>query len=89
MQIQTFLKRFIRESDEKTLINLLRFATGSDMITKPIHVTFNKTVGLQRTPVGRTCGFTLELSTSYDNYPEFRSELNTVLQSNIWVMDII
>ena len=26
---------------------------------------------------------------SYDNYPDFRHEINKVLESNVWVMDIV
>lgn len=83
-----FLKKYVRECDKFTLEKFLRFCTGADLITdQKISVEFKNNCGFQRTPVAHTCSGVLELDISYENYPDFRSEVNSVLSSNIWVMD--
>lgn len=83
-----FLKKFIRESEKSVLEKFLRFCTGADLITdRKISLQFKNCTGMQRTPVAHTCSGILELDLTYENFPEFRSELNSVLNSNIWVMD--
>lgn len=86
--ILNFLKKFIRESDKSILEKFLRFCTGADLITdRKISLQFKNCTGMQRTPVAHTCSGILEIDLTYDNFPEFRSEMNSVLNSNIWVMD--
>lgn len=83
-----FLKKYIRESEKVMLEKFLRFCTGADLITDlKITVEFKDNVGFQRTPVAHTCSGVLELDKSYENYPDFRSEFNSVLVSNYWIMD--
>lgn len=85
-----FLKKFIRECEKTELEKFLRFFTGADLITgHNITVNFNNLDGLKRTPVAHTCGFTLEISTAYEKYTDFRTDMNAVLSSNIWVMDFV
>lgn len=68
----------------------LRFCTGSDLfLGKEIIIGFTQIQGFQRRPVAHTCGCVLELSVHYDSSPDFSSEMNKVLESNVWVMDII
>ncbi|KAL1022820.1 hypothetical protein UPYG_G00032800 [Umbra pygmaea] len=89
-EIEHHLKRYIREMDEEKLSRFLRFTTGSDLITcNRISALFSQMSDFTRRPIGRTCGRVLELADCYDNFPDFRAEFNAVLDSNIWVMDII
>jgi len=89
-EVANHLKRYIREIDEDKLSRFLRFCTGSDLVvTEAIHVELTYQTDFTRRPIGHTCGMVLELSDSYDNFPQFRAEFNCVLESNIWVMDIV
>ncbi|CAL9690847.1 unnamed protein product [Knipowitschia caucasica] len=88
-QIMKYVSAYLRECDPVRLSSFLRFCTGSDVFTgKNITVSFTEIKGFQRRPVAHTCGCYLELSVAYDSYPDFRYEMNCVLESNIWVMDI-
>lgn len=88
--ISKHLSAYLRECDAKRQSLFLRFCTGSDLfIGKTITVDFTDLKGFERRPVAHTCGCFLRLSVHYDNYPDFRSEMNKVLESNVWVMDII
>lgn len=88
--MQKHLTSYLKNADTLHLGNFLRFCTGSDLfLGKTITITFNQLQGLQRRPVAHTCGCVLELSVHYDNYPDFSSEMNKVLESNVWVMDIV
>ena len=91
-----YLKRYIREidMDTKMLHALLRFVTASDLMLYnsegnffKIQVKIVDLEGIARRPVAYTCGRVLDLSRMYKSYPIFRSEMNAVLNSNIWVMD--
>ncbi|KAK9957085.1 hypothetical protein ABG768_011355 [Culter alburnus] len=85
-----YLSTFLREADKQHLSLFLRFCTGSDLfLGKNITISFTQLEGFQRRPIAHTCGCYLELPVNYDNYPEFRHEMNKVLESNIWVMDIV
>ncbi|XP_065135175.2 uncharacterized protein [Paramisgurnus dabryanus] len=89
-EVINHLKRFIRELDEIKLQKFLRFCTGSDLIvTDSIYVEFEKMTEFTRRPVGHTCGKILHIADTYENFPDFRSEFNAVLESNVWVMDIV
>lgn len=89
-EVEHHLKRYIRELDEVKLGKFLRFCTGSDLIVSDsVTVEFTVMSDFTRRPIGRTCGMFLQLPDSYDNFPDFRAEFNEVLESNIWVMDIV
>ncbi|XP_034074374.1 uncharacterized protein LOC117547703 [Gymnodraco acuticeps] len=89
-EVANHLKRFIRELDESKLQKFLRFCTGSDLIvTDSIYVGFEKMTEFTRRPIAHTCGNILHIADSYENFPDFRSEFNAVLESNVWVMDIV
>ncbi|CAI5686053.1 unnamed protein product [Oreochromis niloticus] len=89
-EVKNHLKRFIRELDNIKLQKFMRFCTGSDLIvTNSIYVEFQDMTEFTRRPVGHTCGNVLQLANSYENFPDFRSEFNAVLESNVWVMDIV
>ena len=84
------LQRFVRELSGDLLRKFLRFCTGSDLLlTEKIDVSFVNVAGLARRPVAHTCSCLLELSRTFESYPMFKSEFMAVLESNIWVMDII
>lgn len=88
--IQKYLTTYVKNAEKLHLCLFLRFCTGSDLhLGKNIIIGFNELKGFQRRPVAHTCGCVLELSINYDSYPDFRSEMNSVLESNVWVMDII
>ncbi|XP_022178992.1 uncharacterized protein LOC111039706 [Myzus persicae] len=85
-----FLKKFIKETTNEIRLKFLRFSTGADVITHNyIKVEFTNVVGLARAPVAHTCSGVLELPSKYEYFADFRKELNSILASNIWVMDIL
>ncbi|XP_070551821.1 uncharacterized protein [Ptychodera flava] len=89
-EIMNHLHRFIRGLDKNTLGKFLRFCTGANLMVKQeIWVRFVDLAGLARRPVAHTCGCVLELPRSYENFPQFRSEFKSVIDSGIWVMDIV
>ncbi|XP_056017333.1 uncharacterized protein LOC130053787 [Ostrea edulis] len=84
------LKRFVKELTSDKLKRFLRFCTGSDLVAvDKITVNFVNVTGLARRPVAHTCGCLLELSKTFFSFPQFRSEFNSVLDSNYWEMDFI
>ncbi|XP_076842446.1 uncharacterized protein LOC143487027 [Brachyhypopomus gauderio] len=84
-----YLKTYIGELDSHTLKLFLRFYTGSNLIGGPITVQFIETSDFQRRPQSHTCGCVLKLPVGYHNYPDLRSDFNSILKSSVWVMDII
>jgi hypothetical protein len=88
--VSKYLIRYVDELSYTSLKQFLRFCTGSDLIIKEkIYVRFVDLDGLARRPVAHTCGCVIEIPKKYDSFMDFRKELNNVLQSNIWVMDIV
>ena len=67
------IKRFIRGLDQGKLATFLRFTTASDMLlTDTLKIVFTNYEGLQRRPVAHTCGYTLEVPSTYSNFCELR-----------------
>lgn len=88
--IFNYLRKFIRESSVLTLKQLLRFCTGADVIIgRRIQVNFNQRYGLDMVPTSHTCSCILELPVNYHDYPEFRSDFNSVLNSTDWSIDLM
>lgn len=90
--VANFLKKFIRESEKEILCNFLRFVTGANMVIgeSTIQVSFSTECNINmRTPTAHTCSCLLVLPATYDSYTEFKHEFSSVLNSKIWVMDII
>lgn len=80
--ILNYLKQLIRGFTPELLVSFLHFVTGARVIcVDKIAIAFNKTVGLARVPIARTCGPVLELSVSYSSFTEFRQEFLNVLSS--------
>lgn len=85
-----FFQQYIRGLDETRIRKLLRFITGSDIISVPkIEVIFTGLEGAARRPIAHTCGAVLELPCTYNSYPELRIEMEGLLASNYWQMDIM
>lgn len=88
--VSKFLKKYIMELDDTTLKNFLRFCTVADLLTgNRITVNFIETSDFQCCPQAHTCGCYLMLPLNYQNYPDLRSDFNAVLNSSVWVMDIV
>lgn len=88
--VANHLRRFVRELDKVLIARFLRFCTGSDLlIREKIDVSFVSVTGLARRPIAHTCSCLLELPKTYENYPQFRTEFMSVLNANVWIMDII
>ncbi len=89
-EVQNHLKRYIGELDEEKLGKFLRFTTGSDVVTSDrIEIMLTNMSELTGRPIWHTCGRVLEMANCYNRFPEFRSEFNAVLESNIYIMDIV
>ena len=84
------IKRFIRGLDEGKLATFLRFTTASDMLlTDTLKIVFTNYEGLQRRPVAHTCGYTLEVPSTYSNFCELREEFMGILSADGWEMNIV
>lgn len=85
-----YLKKYVKCLDQHHLELLLRFCTGSDLlIISQITVTFIEGKSdFARNPVAHTCTCLLELPFTYENFPQFKSEFNGILNSGLWVMDM-
>ncbi|XP_072291357.1 uncharacterized protein [Eucyclogobius newberryi] len=89
-EVARYLKKYVKELNEERLEKFLRFCTGSDLLVSScIMVEFVVQTAFTRRPIGRTCASLLHLPDSYDNFPDFRSEFNSILDANIWIMDIV
>lgn len=88
-QIFQYLKKYIKESDEKTRSSFLRFCTGSNLPIEKIKIEFINTEGFARVPIAHTCSRELQIPTTYENFLNFREEFNNLLNSNVWVMDMV
>lgn len=88
-RIFQFIKKFIKEADERTRMYFFRFCTGSDLPIKYINVSFIDADGILRMPVAHTCSGLLQVPETYEDFVRFRSEINALLNSNIWVMDMV
>ena len=86
----SYFKRFIRGLPEPDLGKLVKFITGSDLLTVPsIDVTFIKYENeFSRRPIAHTCSPSLELPSTY-NFCEIREEFTNILRQNNWEMSII
>ena len=87
--VARYLKKYLGEIDLSTLQLFLRFCTGSNLMGNPIKIEFIDTSDFERRPQAHTCGCILKLPIGYHNYPDLRSDFNSVLTSSVWVMDIV
>ena len=91
--VLSYLCQYIGNMRRKELQIFLRFVTGSSVCTASrLTVCFNNVEGLARRPVVHTCGYTIELSTTYASYSEFSQEFSSILSSKeaqMWSMDCV
>lgn len=88
-RVLDFLKQFIRSLSKDVLLNWLHFVTGSRvMCYDSIVIHFNSKEGLMRAPIARTCVPSLEVSSSYATYPEFRQEFLNILAHHSGKFDV-
>ena len=91
-EMETFsnFKRYIRGLDSTKLGAFLRFCTGSDtLVTDRIDIAFTQSAGVGRVPVGHTCGFKLELPSTYENLCAMREEFKNILSADNWEMNFV
>ena len=85
-----YFKRYVKGLDLSMLKKLLKFLTGSDLMTvQKLSIIFIKQSTFERRPIAHTCGPTLELSSTYSNFCELREEFSNILNHSTWEMDII
>ena len=86
-----FHKRYIKGLDTpQKLSKFVRFISGSElMLFDVIQGNFTNLSGLDRPAIVHTCNTVLELSSTYQSFPELREELSSILASNYWEMDIV
>ncbi|CAH3036081.1 unnamed protein product, partial [Pocillopora meandrina] len=86
-----FLKRYIKGLDTpQKLSKFVRFISGSElMLFDAVQVNFTNLSGLGRRPIAHTCNTVLELSSTYQSFPELREEFSAILASDYWEMDIV
>lgn len=83
-EISKHLKRYIRDLDPEKLKLFFRFCNVSNSLTMDkISVEFTVMHGIERKPIAHTCSYMLQLSKTYENFMEFRSESNNVLSENV------
>lgn len=87
-QMMKYASAHLREYDQVHLSSFLRFCTGSDAFTGK-NITYNIIIHKDLWLSEETCCSHLELPVTYDSYPDFHHEMNSVLESNIWIMDIV
>ena len=81
----SYFKRYLRGLDTERLMKVLRFLTGATVICVDKITSLD---GFERRPIAHTCEPSLELPSTYRNFPEFRQEMNNILDSEFWEMDI-
>ena len=92
--VLSYLRQYVGNMRQEELQSFLRFVTGSSVCTaNRLVVSFNNLESLARRPVAHTCGYTLELSTSYVSYSDFAQEFSSILNSSekslLWNMDAL
>lgn len=77
-----YLLMFVASLDQDEMLEFLFFVTGTYSLSfdTKITINFNKLHENLRRPISHTCGNTLELSSTYTSYREFKNEMNTYLK---------
>jgi len=78
LRVFGYLQQYIGNMRNDEARRFLRFTTGSSVMKHH----FQCSEGFGRHPVGRTCGCTLELPSTYESYLEFEQEFNCILKNN-------
>lgn len=83
--VYEYLLKYIKKANK---IPFVRFCTGSNVANGTILLSFTNTEGFRRMPAFHTCSGVVELSLNY-HFIDFISEMNSTLDSNIWVIDVV
>lgn len=60
------------------------------MLFPEILVTFTQLEGIARRPIAHTCNYILEISSTYQSFPELREEFNGIrIAVDNWEIDIV
>lgn len=88
-RVATFLRKFIRDSTSDARGKFLQFVTGANVVAvEKIQLIFMTPSEFQKRFISHTCGPALELPLTYNNYQDFRTDLETQLASNYLEIDI-
>lgn len=88
-QTLAYLKQFVRGLSPNDLAKFLRFLTGSDCVcVEYIDVIFTNIKGIQRCLVAHTCGPSVEVPTTYSSYPDFRAEVQNMLEGDCFTFSV-
>ena len=72
-----YLQQFIGNMLVEQARSFIRFVSGStSCMANQLEIEFNTLSGFSRRPIAHTCSSTLEISSTYDSYPEFEKEFN-------------
>ena len=73
------------------MLHVCTLLSGADvLVVDNITIRFTKPENeFARNPVAHTCGCVLEIPETYASYMEFSEEFKTLLQSEVWIMDIV
>ena len=83
------LKRYLRGLLDEKLRKVLGYLTGANVICiETIEIIFTCLDGFERHPMAHTCGPSLELLSTYEKFAEFRQEINSIINSEFWEMNI-
>ena len=88
-KITTWLHRYLRSSDEKTMIFFLRFVTGSSTVipNERIKVNYINQPASHVHPVSATCFQILNLPRQYLSFSQFCNNLNKyILNESFWAV---
>jgi hypothetical protein len=79
-RVLNYFRQYIGNIPHLNLVRLLRFVTGSCVLTaEGFNITFNGVNDGSRRPIVHACSSTLELSRCYCTYNEFAEELDRIL----------
>ena len=89
-KITTWLHHYLRSSDEKTMLFVLHFATGSSTVIpkERIKVTYIDQPASHVHPLSATCFKILNLPRQYLSFSQFCDNLNKyILNESLWEVD--
>lgn len=90
-QILRYLRQIIGSMGTDELRHFPRYVTGSSVcLPGQTDLSFSSLEGIARRPIAHTCAPSLELSLSYETYPEFATEFRSLVSDQYaWIMDAI
>lgn len=91
-EVLNYFKRFVRIADDVTLRKLLRYITGSEVMTiDKITVIFHSNTGGVPEIISHTCSAVLDLpSSGYVSFNDFRDQVTNILNNPLsWRFSIV